>query len=335
MNKLLKQFGLDGFILLLFLSIFLAWIYPPPGARTVYGVSLSDVAHWGVSAIFFLYGMRLNWEKIYSGLSNYKLHLLTQSGVFLFFPLIVLPMTCYFGRLPDGSISTIWLGIFFLSALPSTVSSSVVMVNIAKGNLPAAIFNASISSLLGVFLTPLWMQIFVNASAGGRELTQIIISLIFQVVVPIVAGICLHKYWGDFVHRHDSLLRKFDQSVILLIVYTSFCHSFAEKMFSNLSFITLIGLSVGMIGLFFTMYFILKFFCRLLRFNREDTITTLFCGSKKSLVHGAVMSQVILSDPALAGILILPTMLYHALQLIIVSIIAQRFAKEVEKTSDK
>ena len=336
MKDLLKRFGLDGFIVLLFTAIFLAWLYPEPGAVKWHGVSLSDVAHWGASVIFFLYGRRLNWSEIYSGLSNYRLHLVTQSGVCIIFPLVVLPMTYYFGRQPDGTISTLWLGIFFLSALPSTVSSSVVMVNIAKGNVPGAIFNASISSLLGVFITPLWMSIFVNAQSGsGRELYSIFISLIIQVIVPIVAGVSLNRYWGNFARTHKKLLSKCDQSVIILIVYTSFCSSFKEGQFSTLSTPTLFALSAGMIALFFVAYTIMGVICRALRFNREDTITALFCGSKKSLVHGAVMSQIILTDPAMAGILLLPTMLYHALQLIIVSILARRWAAGSEAVGSR
>ena len=328
MKDLLKRFGLDGFIVMLFVAIFMAWLYPAPGAVKWHGFSLLDVAHWGVSVIFFLYGLRLNWSEIYSGLSNYKLHLVTQSGVFIIFPLVVLPLTYLFGRQPDGSISTLWLGIFFLSALPSTVSSSVVMVNLAKGNLPGAIFNASISSLLGVFITPLWMSIFVNAQSGaGRELHSIFISLIIQVIVPIVAGISLNRIWGTFAHTHKNFSNKFDQSVIILIVYSSYCSSFNEGQFATMSMPTLITLSAGMIALFFVAYFIMRIICLTLRFNREDTITALFCGSKKSLVHGAVMSQIILTDPAMAGILLLPTMLYHALQLIIVSILARRWAR--------
>ena len=201
------------------------------------------------------------------------------------------------------------------------------MVNIAKGNVPGAIFNASISSLLGVFITPLWMSIFVNAQSGsGRELQSIFISLIIQVIVPIVVGVSLNRFWGTFAQTHKKLLSKFDQSVIILIVYTSFCNSFIEEQFSNLSTPAFFALSGGMIALFFVAYTIMGVICRALRFNREDTITALFCGSKKSLVHGAVMSQIILTDPAMAGILLLPTMLYHALQLIIVSILARRWA---------
>jgi len=330
MKNLLKIFGLDSFILSLFGAIFLAWLYPPVGASEDL-ISLSTVAKYGVTVIFFFYGVRLNWQKIYEGLRNYRLHLVVHLSTFVLFPLLVLPFTWYFTREADQSTTWLWYGIFFVATLPSTVSSSVVMVNIARGNVPAAIFDASISSLLGVFITPVWMQIFVGASAGGQELGSVILNLIFLVIVPVVLGICLHGPLGWLSERYDKTLRKFDQGIILLIVYTSFCHSFAHRMFDGMTLTTLAALSVGMVALFFTVFFIVNLVCRLLKFNREDRITTLFCGSKKSLVHGATMSKVILPDPQLAGVLLLPTMLYHAYQLVVVSMIAQRFAKEKEE----
>ncbi len=430
---MLKRFGLDGFILSLFGAIFLAWLYPDFGARD--GVfSLSTAANVGVSLIFFFYGLRLNWEKIRSGLANVKTHLVVMASTFLLFPLLILATMSVCGTFPtradvaaleakasdpgggfaaitevgepgetgereetgeptqnvqnsengtsgetgesaqngqngengankevgepaqndqngeneasggtDEPTSTlqnadrrvvstgIWLGIFFLAALPSTVSSSVVMTNIARGNVPAAIFDASFSTLLGVFITPLWMRIFVDAETGGRGFGVVLLSLTAQAILPIILGVLANRRWGEFSRRNEKRLRKFDQATIVLIVYTSFCNSFAEKMFDGLSGGTLLGLSVGMVALFFVVFGIVYVVCRALRFSREDAVATLFCGSKKSLVHGVATSRVILSAPNMAGILILPTMIYHALQLIIVSVIAQRFAKIAER----
>lgn len=388
---MLKRFGLDGFILSLFGAIFLAWLYPDFGARD--GVfSLSTAANVGVSLIFFFYGLRLNWEKIRSGLANVKTHLVVMASTFLLFPLLILATMSVCGTFPtradvaaleakasgpgggfaaiaevgeignvgepaqngqnsengasggtDEPTSTlknadrrvvstgIWLGIFFLAALPSTVSSSVVMTNIARGNVPAAIFDASFSTLLGVFITPLWMRIFVDAETGGRGFGVVLLSLTAQAILPIILGVLANRRWGEFSRRNEKRLRKFDQGTIVLIVYTSFCNSFEEKMFDGLSGGTLVGLSVGMIALFFVVFGIVYVVCRALRFSREDAVATLFCGSKKSLVHGVATSRVILSAPNMAGILILPTMIYHALQLIIVSVIAQRFAKIAER----
>lgn len=381
-ETMLKRFGLDGFILSLFGAIFLAWLYPDFGARD--GVfSLSTAANVGVSLIFFFYGLRLNWEKIRSGLANVKTHLVVMASTFLLFPLLILATMSVCGTFPTRAdvaaleakasgpgggfgaiaevgennevgevgensgvgepastlknadrrvVSTgIWLGIFFLAALPSTVSSSVVMTNIARGNVPAAIFDASFSTLLGVFITPLWMRIFVDAETGGRGFGVVLLSLTAQAILPIILGVLANRRWGEFSRRNEKRLRKFDQGTIVLIVYASFCNSFAEKMFDGLSGGTLLGLSLGMIALFFVVFGIVYVVCRALRFSREDAVATLFCGSKKSLVHGVATSRVILSAPNMAGILILPTMIYHALQLIIVSVIAQRFAKIAER----
>lgn len=319
----LRRFGLDGFILALFLCIFLAWVCPWPGSADG-AFSLSSLAGWGVSVIFFFYGLRLDWEKIRVGLADYRVHVLIQVATFVLFPLLMLPVVYYFGRFTDGTYDTLWLGVFFLAALPSTVSSSVVMVNIARGNVTAAIFNASVSSLLGVFLTPLWMQIWVSAG-GTMPLSSVLFSLILQVFVPVTAGILLHRPLGWFSHKYDRPLRRCDQAIILLIVYTSFCHSFAGKMFAGVTPWKLLALVAGMAGLFFTVYGLLYLLCRLLRLSREDRITVMFCGSKKSLVHGSAMSRVLLEDAGRAGVLLLPTMVYHAMQLIIVSAIARKF----------
>ncbi|MBR5627629.1 MAG: bile acid:sodium symporter [Thermoguttaceae bacterium] len=350
MNNLLKRFGLSGFIFSLGLAVLAAWIYPPPGVYQ--GLfSFNTVAQYGVSVIFFFYGLRLDRRKIQEGLSNYRLHLIVHSSTFILFPLIILLIMSLFHQLPtreqlSGTFSSsetsqqvsgywLWLGIFFLATLPSTVSSSVVMVNLARGNVPAAIFNASISSIIGIFITPLWMRLFINTGNGGQSLNQVIFSLIIQVILPVGLGIFSHRWWGTFSQTHDKLLRYFDQSIIVTIVYTSFCHSFKEEMFSGVSTGTLIFLFTGMIALFFCVYFLIGMVCLLLRFNREDRITALFCGSKKSLVHGTVMSQVILADPRLAGVLILPTMIYHALQLVIVSVLAQSMRHQKEKNRQK
>ena len=88
-NKLRKQIGLDGFILMLIAMIVLANLWPHIGAKDSV-LPLSDIANVGVSVIFFFYGLRLSPQKLLLGISNWRLHLLIQSTTFLLFPLIVL-----------------------------------------------------------------------------------------------------------------------------------------------------------------------------------------------------------------------------------------------------
>ena len=322
MFALLKRWGLDPFILSLFAAIGLACLQPAWGAQHD-AWSPAEVAGWGVGVIFFFYGLRLNREKLRVGLQNVRLHTLVQLTTFLLFPLLTLAVMLGFDIHQNYYL---WLGIFFMATLPSTVSSSVVMVSMAGGNVPAAIFNASISSLIGVFVTPLWMSLFLTAGQDANSLNEVILSLVFQVIVPVGAGMLLHRWWGAFAEKHKRALNFFDQAVIIAIVYTSFCESFALHMFDTVSWSLLAVLIVGMTALFFAVYGVVWLLSRWLRFSREDRIVALFCGSKKSLVHGTVMSKVLVADHTLTGVLLLPIMIYHAMQLVVVGIIARRMA---------
>jgi solute carrier family 10 (sodium/bile acid cotransporter), member 7 len=322
--KVLKKAGFDGFLLMIGIMILLAYFLPQPGMIKE-PVSLEEIANAGVSLIFLFYGLRLSVEKLKAGLANWKMHIVVQLTTFLLFPLIVLASRPLF---VGTGFELLWLGIFFLAALPSTVSSSVVMVSIAKGNIPAAIFNASISSLIGVVVTPLWVGLFIASATGNFDVSDIVIKLALQVLLPVVIGISLNYRFGAIAEKYKKPLKYFDQAVIL--IYTSFCKSFSERLFEGFTALELAGLTAGMMVLFFTVFLCVGLLSRLFGFSDEDRITVLFCGSKKSLVHGTVMSKVLFQHSTITGIVLLPLMLYHALQLIAASVIAQRMAKRKE-----
>lgn len=323
-RKILLQSGIDGFLTLLLVAVALAWLWPAAGAGE--GIfSLSSLANYGVSIIFFFYGLKLNRQKLHTDLGNLHLHILIHFTTFVFFPILILGIRPLFH---GEDYNLLWLGIFYLAALPSTVSSSVVMVSIARGNIPAAIFNASISSLIGVFITPLWMSLFLSSATemNTAGLWSIIGKLVLQILLPVALGMALNPRWGAFAEKRRHALRMFDQSIILLIVYTSFCASFAHHLFEGFSRMVLLGCVAGMVLLFFIVFGFVGLLCRCFRMNREDTITAQFCSSKKSLVHGTAMSKVIFAGYSSIGVILLPVMLYHALQLMIVSAIARKKA---------
>jgi sodium/bile acid cotransporter 7 len=324
--KVLSRAGFDGFLLMIGTMILLAYFLPEPG-MVKEPISLEEIANLGVSLIFLFYGLRLSVDKLKAGLVNWKMHIVVQLSTFLFFPLLVLALRPLF---INTDFELLWLGIFFLAALPSTVSSSVVMVSIAKGNIPAAIFNSSISSLIGVVVTPLWVGLFIASATGDFDVTQVFIKLIIQVLLPVIIGISLNSRFGNIAEKYKKQLKYFDQAVILSIIYTSFCKSFSDHIFEGFTALELVGLAAGLMTLFFVVFLCVGLLSRLFGFSDEDRITVLFCGSKKSLVHGTVMSKVLFQHSTITGIILLPLMLYHALQLIAASIIAQSMARRKE-----
>ena len=307
----------------------LLWFFPQFGAAQS-GIPLNAICTAGIALIFFFYGVKLSPEKIKAGLKNWKLHIVIQSATFIICPLLVLIAHPF---LQTEQQEMIWLSVFFLAALPSTVSSSVVMVAMAKGNLPAAIFNASISGLIGIVLTPLWMGLFMQQQ-GDIDFLQIYFRLMVEIILPVIAGIAVQRVIGHWAARYGKQLAIFDKSVIVLIVYKSFAESFYDGTFSGMQWKDLLMICVIAVVLFFALYGIIYLISMLLAFNREDRITALFCGSKKSLVHGTVFSKVLFSNASFAGFMLLPLMIFHAFQLFIVSYIAGRFGKKEKAESE-
>ncbi|MCA5006762.1 bile acid:sodium symporter family protein [Sphingobacterium bovistauri] len=318
---------IDLFIVYLLLSILIAFLFPQ---LAIYqdGTVLDGITSVGVGLIFFFYGLKLSFEQIKSGLKNWRLHILVQSATFLIFPILVLLFKPFVGAyISEHS----WLGFFFLAALPSTVSSSVVMVSLAKGNIPAAIFNASISGLLGVLITPLWMSLFLDFTTEN-VLLDVYVGLMFEIILPVIAGLFLQKYWGTWAKNNNKHLSNFDKTVILLIVYGSFAKSFDDGIFKTLSAKYLLGLFLAVVFLFILVYVLLFIVGNyIFRFNREDQITLLFCGSKKSLTHGSVFGKFIFMNNPYMGLYFLPLMVYHAFQIFVITFIAQRYHNKSAK----
>ncbi|MEX2485248.1 MAG: bile acid:sodium symporter [Brumimicrobium sp.] len=315
----------DTFVVGLLLMVVLAYFFP---FKSTYNEAfpLKKIIYWGITGIFFLYGLKINPNKIKEDIGNWKLHLIIQLTTFLLFPLILL---LFYPVLKGSSYHILWLASFFLAVLPSTVSSSVVMVSIGKGNVPAAIFNASISGLIGLIMTPFWMSLFMKKAGHDIEILEMMQQLFFQILLPVIIGLLLNRFIGKYIQKHSAKIGWFDKVIIFLIIYKSFSAAFLNGIFTQVPLWTFILLSGLIILLFFVVYGCINLISGLLSFNRADTITALFCGSKKSLVHGSVFVTLIVSDLSTQSLFLLPIMIYHAFQLFYTSYKARRFAKEV------
>ena len=320
----IKRFLPDGFITAIISMILLAYLIPGIGAKGSL-IELKTVSKYGIMLLFFFYGLRLSPEKMINDLKNWKLHLTIQLLTFIFIPLVVVLFYPFF---KNGEYYLMWLAVFFLAALPSTVSSSVVMVSLAKGNIPGAIFNASISGIIGIVITPLWMSFFLKASTTNFDFSKTLIDLVIQILIPVIFGLLLHRFWGKWALKYKNQLSLFDKCVILTIVYSSFSESFTNGIFSSIPNWTLFVLSGAVIALFFIVYGFSNWISKKIGFTREEQITVVFCGSKKSLVHGSVMASVLFAGSAAASLFLVPIMIYHAFQLFYISIVARRIGKE-------
>ncbi|MGC4086306.1 MAG: bile acid:sodium symporter family protein [Polyangiaceae bacterium] len=314
----------DWFLVGLICVSLLAFVWPEPGAHG--GALHPELTNkLGVALIFLLHGATLSLSALAEGLKRVRVHVAIQAATFVFFPLLGLALL---KLLPQSLVKPeLRIGLFFLCALPSTVSSSVTLTAVARGSVPVALFNATLSSLLGVALTPLWIGLALRGSGQTLPLSAVVLDLFCWLVMPFLVGQLLRPWVGGFVGRNKRALSLLDRGTILLLVYTSFCDSVVERVWGGQGPLVLI-VTFGVCCLLLALMLLASSYAaRLLGVSVEDRIALMFCGSKKTLASGVPMARLMFGAGPSLGVILLPILLYHPLQLVVCGWLAGRFAR--------
>ncbi|PBJ01252.1 MULTISPECIES: bile acid:sodium symporter family protein [unclassified Pseudomonas] len=313
----------DNFTLTLIGVVALASLLPASGQVAVGFGWLTNIA---IALLFFLHGAKLSRESIIAGAGHWRLHLLVFSLTFVLFPLLGLALKPLLSPLIGNDL---YMGMLYLCALPATVQSAIAFTSLARGNIPAAICSAAASSLFGIFLTPLLVTLLLNVHGEGASTLDAILKISVQLLLPFIAGQIARRWIGNWVARNKSWLRFVDQGSILLVVYGAFSEAVIEGLWHQIPLLDLVGLVVACCVVLALVLVASTVLGKAFGFNQEDRITILFCGSKKSLATGVPMAQVLFAGSTI-GVLILPLMLFHQIQLMVCAVLAQRFANRPE-----
>jgi sodium/bile acid cotransporter 7 len=313
----------DGFMLAMLLVLGLAWLFPEPGARGGW-LHPEILTKAGIALIFFLHGAALPLSALKAGTLRWPLHAVIQATTFIVFPVLGLLILALAGPLLSSDLR---LGVFYLCALPSTVSSSIAFTAAARGNVPTAVFNATLSGLLGVFLTPLWIGLLLTTAGHAMPLGRVIGDLALWLLLPLALGQAARPFIGSFITAHRARIGLVDRATILLLVYTSFADSFQQGVWSGHGFGLLASLSVGAVILFVGVAALVNRVCCALGFPTEDRIAAILCGSKKTLASGVPMASLIFGAHPGLGVILLPIMIYHQLQLVLCAWLVDRWSR--------
>ncbi len=310
----------DTFTLCLVTTVVVATLLPAHDAGAVWFDRLTTFA---IGLLFFMHGAKLSREAIVAGITHWRLHLLVFASTFALFPVLGLLLRPILSPLVTPELYT---GVLFLCVLPATVQSAIAFTALARGNVPAAVCSASASTLLGVFVSPFLAGLVVSPHAGVEISFDTVGRIMLQLMVPFIVGHLLRPWIGGFISRYRSSLTLIDRGSILLVVYTAFSAAVIEGLWSKVPLTALAGLLVvdgGLLGLALVST---TWIARRLGFDKEDEITIVFCGSKKSLASGVPMAKVLFT-PAAVGAAVLPLMLFHQMQLMVCAVLAARYAR--------
>jgi len=318
----------DNFTLALVATVTLASLLPASGAV---GAFFEKATVAVVALLFFMHGAKLSREAVIAGIGHWRLHLLVVASTFMLFPVLGLVLRPVLQPLVTPELYT---GVLFLCVLPATVQSAIAFTAVARGNMAAAICSASASTLLGIVITPLLVGVVLPQASGTvqQDVLGSIGRIMLQLMLPFVAGHLLRPWIGGFIGRHAATLKYVDQGSVLLVVYTAFSAAVVGGLWRELPLPALAGLLVVcavILGLALTAT---TWLARRLGFSKEDEITIVFCGSKKSLVSGVPMAKVLFPSEA-AGAIVLPLMVFHQMQLMVCAVLAQRYARRPQATA--
>ncbi|WP_298444919.1 bile acid:sodium symporter family protein [Gordonia sp. (in: high G+C Gram-positive bacteria)] len=324
-GRLLARSPVDGFVLSILLAVVVAAVLP---ARGTFASVLDDVVVAAIALLFFLYGTRLHPREALEGLTHWRLHLTILGFTFVLFPIIGYLLHPLLVHVIGTDLSS---GMLYLTLVPSTVQSSIAFTSIARGNVPGAIVSASVSNLLGVFLTPILVVWLMSTDSGVQFSGASITKLLLEILLPFVVGQVLRPWVAPRLRRYAEPTKYVDRGSIVLVVYVAFSEGVREGLWSLVSAWQVILMVLIATALVVVMLIASGWLPKRMGFDREDTIAIQFCGTKKSLATGLPMATVLFAGSSV-GLIVLPLMIFHQVQLILCSWLATRYGRAAEET---
>nr|WP_296776961.1 bile acid:sodium symporter family protein [Rhodococcus sp. (in: high G+C Gram-positive bacteria)] len=317
----LRQARPDGFVLGIFATAALASILPATGtAETVLGWC-TKIA---IGLLFLIYGARLSPQEAWQGVKHWRLHSVVLATTYVLFPLIGLAL-----RILEPAVvsADLYTGILFLCLVPSTVQSSIAFTSIAKGNVAGAVVSASFSNIVGVFVTPLLVILLLDTSGDAHVEASSILNIVAQLLIPFLVGQLIRPLVKGWLARHSRPTKVVDRGSILLVVYSAFSESMNQHVWSAVSAWQIVAVVVVCCVILAAVLTLTHFIGKAMGFPLPDRIVLVFCGSKKSLASGLPMASVLfIGQPV--GLIVLPLLLFHQIQLMVCAVLAQRYAAQ-------
>jgi len=322
----------NSFVLCLLGVVLLGFVFPELGAKEG-PLKAGMVSRLGVMVIFFLQGLALQTRELAAGVRDLRLHGFIQMWIFVLGAAV---LVCAGLLLKAGGQDALADGFFYLALVPTTISSAVAFTSTASGNVSAAIFNTTLSNVIGVFWVPLGC-VFIFAAAGGLQadlVFSLLIKLSWLILLPLLVGQLLRPFLVDkpVFARVRPYFKTINNGIILFIVFSAFSESRLNDTWQAVSTGAL-GALIGLTALCLLLVHAGTWISSGWMFRDfRDRKAALFCGSQRTLAAGAPMALAIFSgNETLAAsnlsLILLPLLCYHPMQLFLAAALLPRLPR--------
>lgn len=318
--------GVQGFLISLVVAVGLAFVIPSVGASG--GWLRSEITtKAGVFVIFFLQGLALPTDELKRGLLQWRLHAFCQVTIFGVIPILFFLMTLLAGPWLSSELK---VGFLYLAILPTTLSTAVAFTSLASGNVAGALFNTSVSNIVGIFIVPVLATLITTQVGESQPILPLLLKIISLLLLPLVLGQLLRPILKEFVVQQKKHFGKINTYIIYFIIFATFCNAVQNRFWESQG-LGAVLLTLGLTAVMLLLVTGLVFGAiRAFRFKQADAVTAFFCASQKTLAAGVPMAQSIFGSESQLelGLVILPLMFYHPLQIALGGVIIEYFKKE-------
>jgi len=319
----------QGFTLGLLGAVIAAAAYPELGVKGG-PLQTEHTTRIAVFLTFLIQGLSLPTRQIAASATRLKTHLFCQAMIFVVAPALMLGYLYVFGGLLHPGMHP---GFIYLATLPTTISSAIVMTSSSGGDSSTALFTTTLSNVLGIFATPaLCAALLASDASEGPSLATLMGKLSLLVLLPLLIGQLLRPFAREWAGRSKKRFKRLSNGFIVFIVYAAFCGSVASGIWAQVG-AAAVTATVLLVLLFLGLFSTLAWSAgKLLREERPQRIAAFFCSSQKTLAAGVPMASIIFaagegSDSAISqGLVILPLMCYHPMQLFLAGFLSPRLA---------
>lgn len=239
-----------------------------------------------VFIIFFVSGLMLNAQLIRSGVSDVKGTLLALVLIFVAAP--ALGGLCSLAPLDIGFL----MSIFLVAAMPTTLSSGVVMTGAAGGNMAHALFITIAANALAIVTIPItltWLLALVGHTATvSIDQTAIMIKLVFLVLLPLALGLGVKMLAAAKFDGIAWIFSLINQSMILIIVWVA-VSPVREKILVNA---LMIGQVIAWAIVFHgALWLVAALFTRVFNLRPGSRESVIFMGGQKTLPLSIILQM--------------------------------------------
>ncbi len=274
-----------------------------------------SILNIGIFLAFFITGLTIETSGIGSQLRNYKALFASMLSSLLFFPIIA--------RIFAGMTLTqeFLIGVCIIAVAPVTVASGVVMTSIGLGNVPLALFICVLGNLLAIFTIPISLSFLLRFESNvDLPVLKMLFGLMSTVLLPTILGQIVRPFVKQTVLKLKKPFSIFQQCIVLLIIFNAVASSTNRLIEGGTSIIILVIFMVFLHLIVLGMNFGISKFIRL---DRPSTTAFTIQTSQKTLtVSYIVWAGYFATQYPMA---LIPAILYHLTQMIIDTIVAERF----------